>query len=153
MGNAGFICEKNIGLSFLLKNDIMLVRILLFLMLFFTGCLVIDNPYEGMAPGPWRAELALTPKKKAAVPYDPKRPDDQIERQMADIEDGTLPFVFEVIQEADGSKYIDIINGTERIRVNDITIGTNRATSRDTFIIDFPSKEKLMKKLSMVPGL
>ncbi len=108
------------------------------LLLLLTGCFVIENQYEGIAPGPWRAELALVPKSKAAIKENPRKRDDNLERQMSEIIDGSLPFVFEAKKTADGKDYIEIINGEERITVNEVSFGRDRSTGRDTLWIDFP---------------
>jgi len=115
------------------------------LLLLLTGCFVIENQYEGIAPGPWRAELALVPKSRAAIKENPRKPDDNLERQMLDIKDGTLPFVFEVQKSADGKNVIDIINGDEKIRVDNVQFGHDRSTGRDTLVIDFPLYDSYIK--------
>jgi len=115
------------------------------LLLLLTGCFVIENQYEGIAPGPWRAELALVPKSKAAIKENPRRPDDNLERQMMDIIDGTLPFVFEVKQTEEGKNILEIINGEERIMVKEVYYGHDRSTGRDTLWIDFPLYDSYIK--------
>ncbi len=121
------------------------MRIILFVALLFSGCFVIDNQYEGIAPGPWRAELALIPRGIKAIKDNPRRPDDQLERLMEDIQDGTLPFVFELFKNPAGKDYIEIINGEERIRIDGVAFGRDRATGRDTILIDFPLYESYIK--------
>ena len=49
-----------------------------------------------------------------------------------------MPFNFEVIYDRPDSFHLVIHNGEERIVVNDIRMGVDRRTARDTLWIDFP---------------
>lgn len=88
----------------------------------FISCLSLGEPYTGLPPGIWRGVLYLSEKKDAFE-----------ERSNAE-----LPFNFEVIYDTKDSFHIAIHNGTERILVNDIMMGTDRRTAHDTIWIDFP---------------
>ncbi|NNE28650.1 MAG: TlpA family protein disulfide reductase [Saprospiraceae bacterium] len=105
----------------------------------------MDNTYEKVAPGLWRAELTIVEKAKKAVPYDPRNRDEQIERDIEDLNEGALPFHFDLRYTKDGNMEIDIINGEERIPVRDIEFGRNIATGRDTLLIKFPVYESYIR--------
>lgn len=102
-----------------------------------SGCLVPQNPYSGLAPGFWRAELKLEPYVNKSL--------DEIDLEdtranIKEVENGELPFTFEVKYESEDKFYIEIKNGEERIRVDDIIIGRDRKTAKDTIRIEFPNK-------------
>jgi thiol-disulfide isomerase/thioredoxin len=98
----------------------------------FQGCITADNTYQKVAPGRWRALLDLAP-----VAYQPKT-----KKEVLTIHDqfaaGQCPFQFDVIYTQGDKFYVEIINGAERIRVDDVTFGHSRRTARDTFRINFP---------------
>lgn len=111
---------------------------LLFLLLvpyIFQTCLVIENKYPSLPPGKWRGVLRLLPRE---IMSEEVTPDERVGMKFEEVTEGELPFNFEVIYENETNFYIEIINGDERIRVDDITFGTNRATARDTILIEFP---------------
>ena len=60
---------------------------------------------------------------------------------------GELPFNFEVTYTNETDFYIELINGEERIRIDDITIGLDRATAKDTIVIDFPVYDSRIKAI------
>jgi thiol-disulfide isomerase/thioredoxin len=103
----------------------------------FSTCLVMENPYSSIPPGIWRATLELVPKEVVmsndAEPYQ-KLKDNQFE----EVSEGELPFNFEVVYKNETDFYIEIINGEERIRLDDISTTHDRATNNDTIIIRFP---------------
>ncbi|MEM9884513.1 MAG: TlpA disulfide reductase family protein [Bacteroidota bacterium] len=96
------------------------------------ACVVIDNQYTAVPPGIWRATLkldgGLNPIKEEVI----------ADVRYEDINQGELPFNFEVIYEDESNFYIEFINGEERIKAEDITYGRNRATGRDSIVINFP---------------
>ncbi len=102
-----------------------------------SSCLVMENPYTAIPPGMWRATLELVPKEivmsKDGEPYK-----DLTDNQFQEVTEGELPFNFEVIYKNETDFYIEIINGDERIQLDDITTFHSRATGRDTIIIRFP---------------
>lgn len=109
-----------------------------------SSCFVMDNKYDSIAPGSWRAELELVPRK--IVPRDnDKDRDEDIIRKVEEISEEVLPFVFEVIYKNDKEVNIEILNGDERIRMDDITIGRDRATGKDTLLINFPVYESYIR--------
>ncbi|MEM6700127.1 MAG: TlpA disulfide reductase family protein [Bacteroidota bacterium] len=96
------------------------------------SCVVVDNQYNVVPPGIWRATLDL----KGQI-------NEKVEEVTADVEfeeitDGDLPFNFEVIYDDPNTIHIEIINGSERIRVDDVTYGHSRVTGKDSIIINFP---------------
>ena len=93
-----------------------------------SSCLVMENQFSGIPPGMWRAELDLTPRG-TGMETEPMRQSDR---------DRILPFLFQVTYANADSFYIEIINGEERILVNDVIFGHNRATGRDSVILSFP---------------
>ncbi len=100
--------------------------------IFFTGCLTTDNAFTRVAPGVWRGVLEL---EKFSIPV---RDKDTIFTLKEQFKPNELPFNFEVKYLDDERFYVEIINGSERIRCDSIRYGRNRATARDTFNIYFP---------------
>jgi len=86
------------------------------------SCIKLGEHYTGIPPGIWRGVLVLSEESEV---FDEKTK-------------GELPFNFEVIYATPDSFYIVLHNGEERIVVNDISMGVNRRTARDTIRIDFP---------------
>ncbi len=111
-----------------------------------TQCFVIENQYTRLAPGTWRATLQLVPQptfeNKKGAPL-PELMDHQFEEVASDF----LPFTFEVIYENENDFYIEIINGEERYRVDDITYGLDRSTAKDTITIKFKEYESELKAI------
>lgn len=114
------------------------------LFLLFSGCFVIDNQYDSIAPGSWRAELELAPRQFMQQDGDRDR-DEEIVRDVNEISEEVLPFVFEVIYKNEKDIFIEILNGDERIRLEDITIGRDRATGKDTLLVAFPVYESYIR--------
>lgn len=101
-----------------------------------TGCFVMENPYSGLPPGMWRAVLKLD---AADIRLDPAAAANEVaDTRFEEVTAGELPFNFEVIYDTDTSFYIEIINGAERIRVDDIVMGRDRKTAKDTIRIEIP---------------
>lgn len=99
-----------------------MIRILFFLFcVSLSGCLTVGNTYNRVPPGIWRGVLVLETEEIAE------------EKSNAE-----LPFNFEVVYTTPDSFHLVIHNGTERIVVNDIKMGVDRRTARDTMWIDFP---------------
>ncbi|MDX1665960.1 MAG: TlpA disulfide reductase family protein, partial [Saprospiraceae bacterium] len=63
---------------------------------------------------------------------------EKVNYQFEEVSGGELPFNFEVIYDTDSTFHIEIINGEERIRVDDIHMGRDRSTAKDTILINFP---------------
>lgn len=100
-------------------------------------CIVIPNQYSGLPPGPWRAVLKL--ESRPVIPNPDGKPmPDKVNMQFEEVTEGELPFNFEVIYDSEDNYHIEIINGSERIRVDDISLGRKPSRARDTVRIDFP---------------
>ena len=93
-----------------------------FLSLGLFSCIKLGEHYSGIPPGIWRGVLVLTDEEEV---FEEKSK-------------GELPFNFEVVYTSPDSFHIVLHNGEERIVVNDIQMGVNRRTARDTIRIDFP---------------
>ncbi len=124
------------------KSDTMnKLSVLIFLIAIITasGCIVTDNTYSALPPGPWRAVLKLEPDFITPNPKGQPLPD-KVDMKFADVNEDELPFNFEVIYDNDSTFHIEIINGEERIVVPaaDIQFGRSKNRARDTIRIDFP---------------
>ena len=98
---------------FLRSRNAFLILVVLFL---FQSCLVVDNPYNGLPPGPWRAVLKL--ELNTVIPNPKGEPlPEKVNMQIEDIAGGELPFNFEVKYITPDSFYLEIINGSERIEL------------------------------------
>jgi thiol-disulfide isomerase/thioredoxin len=100
--------------------------------LIFGACIVADKTFTRAAPGVWRGVLSLEhyslpgkKKKDVTLVYEQFKP-------------GELPFNFEVIYLDDERFYIEISNGSERIRLDSIQYGRDRTMARDTMNVWFP---------------
>jgi thiol-disulfide isomerase/thioredoxin len=113
------------------------IPVLALLLVFFSGCFVIENQFTGLPPGPWRGILELEPKNITPNPKGQPLPE-KLNLKFEEVSGGELPFNFEVIYENETDFYIEIINGEERIRVDDIIMGRDPRTAKDTVLISFP---------------
>lgn len=118
-------------------NRCLLVWSLSALALLAGGCLVIENQFSGLPPGPWRAVLKLDPVPVTPNPRGEPLPE-KVNLQFEEVTQGELPFNFEVVYDREDRFHLELINGEERIRIDDITIGLDRQTAKDTVVIDFP---------------
>lgn len=103
------------------------------------SCVEPQKTFSKVPPGQWRAVLLLD-EKPASVQKD-EEVSTVVDRQ------GELPFNFEIIYDDEENFHIEIINGSERIRVDDITYGRDRATAKDTLIINFPIYDTYIKAI------
>ncbi len=103
--------------------------IIVFLSILFHSCVEIKSGHNALPPGIWRATLELD-----RVPY--AGAEDQMSTHFE--EGDIIAFLMNVVYVHPDSFYIEIINGEERILVSDIVYGLDRATAKDTIIIDFP---------------
>jgi thiol-disulfide isomerase/thioredoxin len=99
---------------------------------FAAGCVTADTSFTRVAPGIWRGVLELD---KYQIPV---RDKDTVFVLHEQFKEGDLPFNFEVKYLDDERFYIEIINGTERIRLDSIQYGRDRTRARDTVNIHFP---------------
>jgi thiol-disulfide isomerase/thioredoxin len=118
----------------------LLLIILVFSLAATTGCLVIENQFAKIPPGTWRATLDLSGKQPMTSTQQANIDDEDIERNPNSISETILPFTMEVkyYEDKPDDFYIEIINGRERIRVDDITFGRTKERATDTLRINFP---------------
>ena len=111
--------------------------------LLFSSCLQFNNQYTGFPPGIWRGVLKLEQKdqplktRSAHLDADPNL-------KFEEVTQGELPFIFEVIYDTKDKFHLEIINANERIRLDDIRMGRDRRTGRDTFRIMFPEYQNYL---------
>ncbi len=98
------------------------------------SCIQVDNKFNKLAPGPWRAVLKLPLEN---VPSNLSAVEIKEFESRKDYEE--LPFNMNVRYINQDSFVIDIINGDEIITSSNIKYGLDRATAKDTVIIDFPA--------------
>lgn len=103
----------------------------------FSACIVVENEFSALPPGPWRGILELEPNMVTPNPQGKPLPE-KMGLEFEEVTNGELPFNFEVIYKNETDFYIELINGEERLRVDSITIGLDRATAKDTIVIEFP---------------
>lgn len=102
------------------------------------GCIETQNTYSRLAPGVWRGVLTL---EKTIYPVGKK---DSVFILYDQFKEGELPFNFEVTYTDKEHFYLDIYNGTERIRCDSIRYGRDRTTARDTVNIYFPEYQSYL---------
>jgi thiol-disulfide isomerase/thioredoxin len=95
------------------------------------GCVEPNTTFEKIPPGIWRGVLLLD--REPVQKYGDDR--DIVKKFETDSE---LPFNFEVVYDNDTLFHIVIHNADERIKVTDIKFGRDKATAKDTVVIDFP---------------
>jgi hypothetical protein len=117
-------------------NHHKLVFLFLISGLLISGCFTMPGQYNSVPPGTWRAVLALHP---GDLPVQTgKRSKDKIVQSIEEVTEGELPFNFDIVYETESKFYIEISNGPERIRVDDIKTWHDRPTNNDSILINFP---------------
>ena len=111
-----------------------------------SGCFDMENTYSKIPPGPWRAILYLDPNK-ALNDQVPKEVDVKENLQFDEVTEGELPFNLEVIYINASDFYINILNASERIRIDDIEFKHDRATNKDTLILKLPTYDSYIKAI------
>lgn len=107
------------------------------LLMTISSCLVIDNTFPALPPGPWRGILKLENNPVNPNPRGEPLPD-KVELQFEEITEGQLPFNFEVSYTESDRLMVTLINGEERIVLEDVQFGRDRATGDDTLRINIP---------------
>ncbi len=115
-----------------MKKGLISIVLPLWLIFFLSGCFVAENTFTGLAPGYWRATLRLEATPSGEILAESKQP------ALQAIITGELPFNFEVKYEGKDKFYLEIINGEERIRVDEIVMRRDPRTAKDSVYIDFP---------------
>lgn len=108
------------------------------------SCVSFENEYTILPPGKWRAYLRLDPAVQQ-LNQQGKPMADPNNLSFKEVTAGELPFTFDVIYNSDSTFYIEIENGAEKIRVDDISYGRERATLDDTILINFPEFDTYIK--------
>ncbi len=121
--------------------------ILALLVILFNSCIVAEHPFPSIAPGIWRAVLKLDPEFITPNPKGEPLPE-KLNMKFEEVSQGELPFNFEVKYNPDQTFYIEIINGEERIKVDDISIGREKRSARDTLLIRFPEYDSYIRVYS-----
>ncbi len=103
----------------------------LFFVVFSFGCVEPNKTFEKIPPGIWRGVLLLD--RQPVLKYGDDR--DIVKKFETDTE---LPFTFDVVYDNDSTFHIVIHNADEHIPVYDIKFGRDKATAKDTVVIDFP---------------
>jgi hypothetical protein len=96
-----------------------------------SACLTMQNSYNRITPGRWRGVLEL---EKFRIPV---RDKDTVILLTEKFKENELPFNFEVTYTDETHFFVEILNGTERIRCDSIRFGRDRTTARDTVNIYF----------------
>lgn len=95
--------------------------------LLLSNCIQQPNSYSELPPGPWRVFLKITEP-------------DQLENSIAETEQKItdyfeLPFNMEV-EYLDSKMEVYLRNGEEKIRINEVHYGRDKATAKDTILME-----------------
>ncbi|MEL6866777.1 MAG: TlpA family protein disulfide reductase, partial [Bacteroidota bacterium] len=104
----------------------------------------MENTYNSLAPGYWRGALQLVPKEIVGGLAE-KSLSEIANNKLEEITPDELPFIFELIYDDEANFHLEIINGSERIRVDSIIHGHSRKTGKDSIVIFFPVYESYIK--------
>ncbi len=107
-----------------------------------SSCIEINNKFEALPPGPWRGVLKLPANVSPASIEAIKTTEDQIVRRYIE-----LPFNFDVEYLSQDAFQVVIKNGPEKIELRSIKYGVDRATAKDTLIIDFPAYDTYIRAI------
>ncbi|WP_235298937.1 peroxiredoxin family protein [Portibacter marinus] len=100
----------------------------------FSTCVEVQNQYQVIPPGVWRATLNVSGGGAERF----IDTDNETDRVFTELTDGELPFNFEVVYNSEEDIDIFILNAEERILVDDIEFGRDKETLEDTIRINFP---------------
>lgn len=132
-----------------MKNRIRLAGIGLYLGLGFLlisslGCFDFGDTYTKLPPGPWRGVLKLDPEKsRALTTIHETKVSDNI--TFDEVTEGDLPFNFDVVYDDPENFHLEIHNGEETIILDQVTLFKDRATNKDTLIIEVPPYDSYFK--------
>ncbi len=102
-----------------------------------TGCLLVENPYNGLPPGAWRGVLKIDPPYVSPNPKGKPLPE-KLDMEYDDVTQGELPFLFSVVYPAPDSFYIIWRLGEQQLILKDYSIGKDYSTAKDTLTVRFP---------------
>jgi hypothetical protein len=100
------------------------------------GCIVIDNPFNGLPPGPWRGVLKIDYIPVTPNPRGEPLPE-KLGLRFEEVSAGELPFNFEVVYHDKDRYHLVLTNGEERRRIDGVAMGWDRASAKDTVRISF----------------
>jgi len=115
-----------------------------FIVTSFSGCLVVENPYQGLAPGTWRGVLQIEPSYISPNPKGKPLPE-KVDLTYEDVTQGELPFLFQVKYPTRDSFEIEFSLGDKSMRVANYTIGKDYSTAKDTLTLFFESGGSFLK--------
>ena len=114
--------------------------ILLFLTFTILSCVEpVDKSFTKLPPGIWRGVLVLDDNPELIDPNE--------EFSVKTDFSGELPFNFEVIYTDEDNFYIEIRNAEERIAASEIIYGRDKATAKDTIVVNFPVFDTYLKAI------
>jgi hypothetical protein len=108
------------------------------------GCVVSDNPYSALPPGPWRGVLQIEYRPISENPRGEPLPE-KLNLKFEEVAGGELPFNFEVKYARPDSFYLELINDGERITLNQIEMNRDIRTGKDTFRFFFPDGRSFLR--------
>ncbi len=117
------------------KTNLMKQLLAFLCIVLLSSCIKEVNPYTLVPPGRWRAVLHLEEKQPSASK---EAEEEQATVRIEDVPYGQLPFLFDLTYTDDSTFYIEIINGKERIRVDEIRTWHTITNNHDSIRIDFP---------------
>lgn len=118
--------------------------LVLTILLAWSGCFTVENKFEGLPPGPWRAVLKLEEQYITPNPKGEPLPD-KLNMKFDEVTAGELPFNFTVVPKPGGGFYVELRNGEETLRTDDIVMGLDRRTAKDTITIRFPEYDTYLE--------
>ncbi len=128
------------------RSKILSLTCYLWISISLVSCIEFPDKYTKVAPGPWRAELSLYGTSDAeVVPIDQKSLKDIRATKIDQVSAGKLPFTMNFVYPQPDSFYVEIINGEERIVVDDIRFGRSFQTAKDTIEIHFTEYNTMIK--------
>ncbi len=133
-------------ISFRAKGLVSLTALGFSLLLIFTGCFDMGETYTKLPPGPWRGVLKLDPDLALHAQLQRETPRQQTVI-IDEVSDAELPFNFNVVYDSEEDFHFEIFNGEEKIIVDDIYYGVDRATSRDTVRAYFEAYDSYLEVL------
>jgi hypothetical protein len=116
----------------------------LFVVFVFSGCLTVENAYEGLAPGMWRGVLQIEPSYVSPNPKGKPLPE-KVDLTYEEVTQGELPFLFQVTYTDEDSFNIEFILGDRSVTPSRYTIGKDYSTAKDTLTLFFESEHSFLK--------
>ncbi len=103
------------------------------------SCIEINNKFNALPPGPWRVVFKLPSESTPAIETI-ETDEYQITKNYSE-----LPFIMNVNYVSDDKFQLEIVNGDEKIILDDIEYGVDRATAKDTLVVHFPAYDTYLK--------